>query len=315
MSVAGAKKLLALVGPTAVGKTEYSLRIAERFDCEIISGDSIQVYRGMDIGTAKASAAERARVPHHLIDILEPDQPFSVSDFKRLAERAIEDIHSRGKLPFIVGGTGLYVESVCYDFRFDEGGIDLDFRREQAEYAEQYGAEALHDKLKQVDPITAERLHPNDRKRIIRALEMVHLSGTRMSDHLSAQSGVSPYDLCLIGLTMDRGSLYERIEQRVDRMMEQGLIDEVRQLLDRGFHRGMTSMQGLGYKEIAAYLEGETTLEQAVALLKRDTRRFAKRQLSWFRHMRDIHWIDLSKDEIFYAHSGPINDIIAGKFY
>lgn len=306
-------KLLVLVGPTAVGKTSLSLRLAELYDCEIISGDSMQVYRGMDIGTAKASQEERRRVPHHMIDIHEPDYPFSAAEFQSEVKRCIRDIHARGKLPFLVGGTGLYIEAVCYDFQFVEGGVDEAFREEQRQYALRHGAEALHAKLMEVDPVTAARLHPNDQRRIIRALEIAHVSGKPLSEQLDGQKKQSPYELCIIGLTMERQLLYKRIEDRVDAMIEQGLVEEVRGLLERGCTPGMVSMQGLGYKEIVAYLQGDCSLEEAVELLKRNTRRFAKRQLSWFRHMKDIFWVDVSDSTKFSAHFRQINDIIAGK--
>ncbi|MCZ8513092.1 tRNA (adenosine(37)-N6)-dimethylallyltransferase MiaA [Paenibacillus filicis] len=306
-------KLLVLVGPTAVGKTKLSLKLAQDLQAEIISGDSMQVYRGMDIGTAKASPEELAAVPHHMIDIHEPDHPFSVAEFQERCIRLIAEIGARGKLPFIVGGTGLYIESVCYDFQFSEGGMDEAFREEQRLYAETHGAEALHGRLREVDPETAERLHPNDQRRIIRALEIAHLTGERLSDQLKVQKKTTPYELCIVGLTMDRDLLYKRIEDRIDLMIEQGLVDEVRGLLDRGYSTDLVSMQGLGYKEIAAYLTGQGTLEEAILLLKRDTRRFAKRQLSWFRRMKDIEWVDVSDLANFSTHYEEVRAIIAGK--
>ena len=307
------RKLLVLVGPTAVGKTKMSLEIAKQFRCEIISGDSMQVYRGMDIGTAKASPEERAAVPHHMIDIHDPDYPFSVAEFQERAERLIGEISDRGHLPFIVGGTGLYIESVCYGFQFSEGGADEAYRRELNDYADRYGEEALHDKLKQADPPSAEKIHPNDRRRTIRALEVLRLTGMPLSEHLNRQKKESPYELCIIGLTMDRDFLYKRIEERIDAMMEDGLVDEVRSLLDRGYSTDLVSMQGLGYKEIAGYLLGHYSLSDAVEMLKRNTRRFAKRQLSWFRRMKEIQWVDVTEPN-FFEHLATIRAIIAGKF-
>jgi tRNA dimethylallyltransferase len=304
--------VLVLIGPTAVGKTAISLEIADRWNAEIISGDSMQVYRGMDIGTAKATPDERARIRHHLIDIRDPDEPYSVSDFQKMAREAIADIHSRGKLPFIVGGTGLYIEAACYDFRFTSAGVDHRLREELRRVAETEGPEALFARLRQADPETAERLHPNDVKRVIRALEIHAATGIPLSRHLAGQSRRPLYDLCIICLTMDRQKLYKRIEQRVDQMLEQGLVDEVRALLARGYTRDMVSMQGLGYKEIAEYLEGLCTLEEAVERIKRDTRRFAKRQLSWFRHMRGVHWVDVTDEERMASHLREIHAIIAG---
>lgn len=307
-------RLLVLVGPTAVGKTALSLEIARAFDCEIISGDSMQVYRGMDIGTAKVLPEERAGIRHHLIDIRDPDEPFSVSDFQREARAAISDIQARGKLPFIVGGTGLYIQSVCYAYEFHEGGADPAFRARMHAFAEAHGNGALHRKLAEIDEETAARLHPNDVRRIIRALEVYEQTGMTMSQLLAAQTRESPYRLCMIGLMMERDKLYDRIEQRVDEMIRQGLVEEVRRLLDRGFDASMTAMQGLGYKEIAAHLRGELSLPEAIDLLKRDTRRFAKRQLSWFRRMPDIHWVDVTDAEKKEEHLRTISGIIAGKF-
>lgn len=310
----GKPRLLVLLGPTAVGKTNLSLQLAERWNGEIISGDSMQVYRGMDIGTAKATPEERALVPHHLIDILDPDDPFSVAEFQQRAARLIAEIDGRGKLPMLVGGTGLYIESLCYGFEFVDAESDETFRRELNEYAEAYGDEALHKRLSEADPATAERLHPNDRRRIIRALEVHKMTGKPLSQHLAGQKKESPYECCFIGLTMDRDKLYRRIEQRIDAMLEAGLVEEVRRLLRAGYTRDLVSMQGLGYKEIAAYVEGELSLEEATVLLKKSTRHFAKRQLSWFRHMPDIHWIDMTDPKNFFENLSIIHGILAGKF-
>ncbi|MCZ8521467.1 MULTISPECIES: tRNA (adenosine(37)-N6)-dimethylallyltransferase MiaA [Paenibacillus] len=308
------RQLLVLVGPTAVGKTKLSLTLAKEYNAEIISGDSMQVYRGMDIGTAKASAEELALVPHHMIDIHDPDHPFSVAEFQERSTALIEEISGRGRLPFIVGGTGLYVESVCYDYRFSESGSDEAFREEQQAYADTYGPEALHERLRAVDPASADRLHANDVRRVIRALEIFHVTGERWSDQLGAQRHrESPYELCIIGLTMDRALLYKRIEERIDTMMRQGLLEEVRGLLERGYDGAVVSMQALGYKEIVGHLQGRYSLEEAVELLKRDTRRFAKRQLSWFRHMKDIAWVDVSNLAEFSTHLDKIRDIISAK--
>ncbi|WP_281887141.1 tRNA (adenosine(37)-N6)-dimethylallyltransferase MiaA [Paenibacillus sp. YYML68] len=305
--------LLVLVGPTAVGKTKLSLTLAKQYNAEIISGDSMQVYRGMDIGTAKAAPEELAAVKHHLIDILEPHEPFSVAEFQERCTSLIQDIGARKRLPFIVGGTGLYVESVCYDFQFSEVSSDEAFRSEMTDYAQSHGAEALHARLAQVDPESAEKLHPNDQRRIIRALEVHHVSGERLSEQQKRQTKVSPYQLCIVGLTMDRALLYKRIEERIDLMLEQGLIDEVRGLLELGIPSSSTSMQGLGYKEIVAYLEGRASLDEAVDLLKKNTRHFAKRQLSWFRHMKEIEWVDMSQLEDFTTQLDAVRAIISTK--
>lgn len=307
-------KLLVLVGPTAVGKTKLSIEIAKAFACEIISGDSMQVYRGMDIGTAKINAEEMGGVPHHLIDVLNPDEPFSVALFQDWCRRLIPEIRSRGHLPFIVGGTGLYVESVCYEFQFTEAQADEAFRAREQAFAEEHGAEALHAKLAAVDPKSAARLHPNDVRRVVRALEIFHLTGTTLSAQLERQNKQSPYELCIIGLTMDRQMLYNRIERRIDEMLGLGLVEEVSALLRQGYTRDLISMQGLGYKEIAEHLEDGLPLAEAVDKLKRDTRRFAKRQLSWFRHMQDIAWIDVGGGENFSGILAAAHAIIAGKF-
>lgn len=307
-------KLVVLLGPTAVGKTRLSIELAKAFSCEIISGDSMQVYRGMDIGTAKITREEMQGVPHHLIDVLEPDEPFSVALFQEWCGQLIPEIHARGRLPFIVGGTGLYIESVCYGFQFTEASADEEFRARQQQIYELEGPEVLHAKLAEVDPKSAERLHPNDVRRVIRALEIYHVTGEPLSASLERQKKESPYELCLIGLTMDRQMLYNRIEQRIDEMVASGLVEEVRQLLERGIPRDTISMQGLGYKEIAEHLEDEVPLEAAVYKLKRDTRHFAKRQLSWFRHMKDISWIDVGNGQNFQSIFKDAQAIIAGKF-
>ncbi|MFR9708946.1 tRNA (adenosine(37)-N6)-dimethylallyltransferase MiaA [Paenibacillus sp. MB22_1] len=307
-------KLLVLLGPTAVGKTKLSIELARDLSCEIISGDSMQVYRGMDIGTAKITKEEMGGIPHHLIDVLDPDEPFSVALFQEWCRKLIPEITERGHLPFIVGGTGLYIESVCYEFQFTEAGADEEFRARQQAFAETYGVQALHAKLAEVDPKSAERLHPNDVRRVIRALEIFHITGETLSSQLEKQQKQSPYELCLIGLTMDRQMLYKRIERRIDEMLRLGLVDEVRGLLRKGYSRDAVSMQGLGYKEIVEHLVDGVPLEAAVEKLKRDTRRFAKRQLSWFRHMKDINWIDVGDGENFSGILEAAHAIIAGKF-
>ncbi|MFC3746482.1 tRNA (adenosine(37)-N6)-dimethylallyltransferase MiaA [Paenibacillus sp. GCM10012306] len=308
------RKVLVLLGPTAVGKTKLSLAIAKAYGAEIISGDSMQVYTGMDIGTAKISQEEMEGIPHHLIDIHDPKDAYSAAEFQEQGRRLIEEISSRGKLPFIVGGTGLYIESLCYGFRFSEAVADEAFRKEQEDYADEHGALALHARLAAVDPVSAERLHPNDRRRIIRALEVFHQTNITQSDSLAGQKKESPYELCLVGLTMDRKILYKRIEDRIDAMLADGLISEVQGLLDQGYDRSLVSMQGLGYKEIAAYLAGELTMDEAVTLLKRDTRRFAKRQMSWFRHMKDIQWIDVDAEPSLDEHVERFREFITNSF-
>lgn len=309
--------LLVLVGPTAVGKTALSLQIAKAFNAEIISGDSMQVYHRMNIGTAKLMPEEREGVPHHLIDICEPEHPFSVSEFQSLCTDKIQEIHSRGRLPFIVGGTGLYVESVCYGYKFQEIGASNEFREEMRAFAREQGAKALHDRLVEVDALTAAKLHYNDEGRVIRALEVHHLTGKPLSivqEQARGDDKKSPYRLCIIGLTMERAELYQRIEQRVDIMLADGLVEEVSSLLQEGVPREAISMRGLGYKEIAAYLAGEVEYREAVDILKRDTRHFAKRQLSWFRHMKELEWINMGEGSKNNELFPQICAIIAGKF-
>ncbi|WP_166241613.1 tRNA (adenosine(37)-N6)-dimethylallyltransferase MiaA [Paenibacillus turpanensis] len=302
--------LLVLVGPTAVGKTALSISLAKQWNAEIISGDSMQVYRGMDIGTAKISPQEMQGVPHHLIDIHSPDEPYSAAEFQSGAEQLIADITARGKLPFIVGGTGLYIESVCYGYQFTDVQQDETYRAEMNDLADAFGTERLHELLLEADPNAAGRIHPNDRKRLIRALEVIRQTGKPLSKQDEKKNKESPYNLCLLCLTMDRAQLYARIETRIDQMVQLGLLEEVRNLLQSGYSSELPSMQGLGYKEIAAYLEGNVTLPDAVALLKRNTRRFAKRQLSWFRHMGDMHWIDVTPPSSEEERLDQINTII-----
>ncbi|GEN34878.1 tRNA (adenosine(37)-N6)-dimethylallyltransferase MiaA [Aneurinibacillus danicus] len=309
------QRVLAIVGPTSVGKTALSLELARRFRGEIISGDSMQFYRGMDIGTAKATEEEREEVPHHLIDIRDPDEEVTVAEFQRLCADLIARINARGKLPIMVGGTGLYVQSVLYDYRFSSAGEDKAYRQELMAFSETHGREALHARLAAIDPETADRLHPNDVKRIIRALEVYHVTGTPMSQY-QARSEESPYDLLLLGLTMDRARLYERINRRVDLMIAEGLIEEVEGLLAKGYDASLRSMKALGYKEIIEYLEGRTTREEAIELVKKRTRNFAKRQLTWFRAMKDIVWFDVTpihKDALMSTYEA-IYETVAGKF-
>lgn len=287
--------LLVILGPTAAGKTEVAIETALRFHGEIISGDSMQVYRGMDIGTAKPTMEERRGVPHHLIDILDPDQAFSVADFQARVEALIPEIAARGKLPILAGGTGLYLRAVTTEYTFTETHTDWDLRRRLAEEADRLGEESLHRRLAEVDPIAASKIHPNDRRRVIRALEVYYQTGEPISSLQTAEAGKSKWDLLLIGLTMDRDLLYRRIEQRVDRMVEDGLVEEVRHLLLSGHSRDLFSMQSLGYREIASYLKGEIPLEEAIALVKRNTRRFAKRQMTWFRRDEGIVWLELGE--------------------
>jgi tRNA dimethylallyltransferase len=300
--------LLVIVGPTAIGKTALSLQLAERFQGEILSGDSMQVYRQMDIGTAKASLAERARIPHHLIDIIDPDTPFSVQEFQRLAQAKIEEIHLHRHLPILVGGTGLYVESITHRYVLPHVPEKAEIRKRWQAYAQTEGAEALHAQLRRVDPLSARRLHPHDQRRIIRALEVTEMTGIPFSQ--LKRRAVSPYHLWWIGLTMPRERLYERINQRVDEMITAGLVAEVAALREKGFHPGLTAMQAIGYKEMMSYFAGEMTLLEAIAWIKKRTRHFAKRQLAWFRRLPEINWFDVTKEGVF----AEIERWVAGKF-
>lgn len=285
--------LIILTGPTAVGKTALSIALAKAVNGEMISADSMQVYKGMDIGTAKVTKAEMAGIPHHLIDILEPDEDFHVVEFQRLAKEALRDIHARGKLPILVGGTGFYIQALLYDIDFSENDADTGYREQLEELAKAQGVEALHDMLRRVDPEAAAQIHANNKKRVIRALEYYEKTGEQISKHNAEQHAKSsPYRYAYFVLNDDRQRLYKRIEQRIDEMMAAGLVDEVKRLRDSGCKRGMVSMEGLGYKEILAYLDGECTLEEAVYVLKRDTRHFAKRQLTWFKRERDVIWLN-----------------------
>ena len=284
-----------MAGPTAVGKTAASIQLAKSVGAEIISADSMQVYRQMDIGSAKIMPEEMDGVPHHLVDVLEPEEEFNVVRFQSLAKEAMEKIYAAGKIPLIVGGTGFYIQALLYDIDFTENDGDDSFRKELEQTAEEMGSETLHRQLREGDPASAEQIHPHNKKRIIRALEFYHQTGQRISEHNETErQKESPYQYAYFVLTDDRAKLYERIDRRVDQMMEDGLLDEVRGLKERGVSRTSTAMQGLGYKELYAYLEGEMTLEEAVRIIKRDTRHFAKRQLTWFKRERDVVWADRS---------------------
>ena len=307
--------LLVLVGPTAVGKTQVSLRLAEELDGEIVSADSMQVYKFMDIGTAKPTPEERRRIPHHLLDVCLPNEAFSVARYQRLAWDAIEDIHRRGRLPILTGGTGLYVQAVIDGLNFPPQPADKQYRAQLQAMANTEGAEAVHRLLQEIDPETAARLHPNNLRRVIRALEICRLTGRPMSAHLAEEPRRKPpYNLHMYGLTRDRSELYERINQRVDEMIAAGLLDEVEGLVKMGFAEGKTALQALGYKEILAYLRGLRTLDEAIDLLKRDTRRYAKRQLTWFRRDHRIRWFNLSEtsvEQVIAAISQGMTKVLA----
>ena len=287
------KPLIILTGPTAVGKTKASIGLAKAVDGEIISADSMQGYRHMDIGSAKIKPEEMEGIPHHLIDVLEPDDEFHVVKFQQLAKKAMRKIWERGHIPIVTGGTGFYIQALLYDIDFDENEKEDACRKELEAYAREHGAEALHEKLALVDPASAEMIHPNNIKRVIRALEFYEQTGKRISEHNETQrQRESPYAFAYFVLTDDRAHLYERINRRVDQMIEEGLVNEVQALKDKGYTKQLVSMQGLGYKEILDYLDGNCTLEEAIYTIKRDTRHFAKRQLTWFKRERDVIWIN-----------------------
>ncbi|MDO4307731.1 MAG: tRNA (adenosine(37)-N6)-dimethylallyltransferase MiaA [Eubacteriales bacterium] len=291
--------LIVLTGPTAVGKTKLSISLAKAVHGEIISADSMQVYKYMDIGSAKILPDEMQGVPHHLVDVLKPEEEFHIVRFQEMAKEAMDRIYAKGRIPILVGGTGFYIQAVTRDIDFTEASQEDGYRRELEELAEKEGAESLHQMLAEVDPVSAEEIHANNVKRVIRALEFYHQNGTPISAHNQEQKEhLSPYNLAYFVLNAPRPLLYERIEQRVDAMMKNGLLDEVEGLKARGYHRGMVSMQGLGYKELLAYLDGEYPLEEAVRILKRDTRHFAKRQLTWFRREKEVIWVN--KEEFAY---------------
>ncbi|MDA8234147.1 MAG: tRNA (adenosine(37)-N6)-dimethylallyltransferase MiaA [Clostridia bacterium] len=288
--------LIIIVGPTAVGKTAVGIELAKLIKGEIISGDSMQVYKYMDIGTAKPTMEERKGIPHHMIDILEPDEDYSVAVFQRNTEQLIPEIVGRGRLPILAGGTGLYVRSVTDRYNFTEFSVDQEYRMGLEQEAGEKGNQVLLDRLREVDPTTAARLHVNDLRRIIRALEVYHFTGQPISSYQDAHVNPEPkYNLAMFGLTMERQELYNRIDRRVDLMVEHGLVEEVRELLNRGYSPNLTSMQGLGYKEIVAFLEGQYDIDEAIRLLKRNTRHFAKRQLTWFRREQRIQWLNVEK--------------------
>lgn len=284
--------LVVILGPTATGKTEVGIQVALRLGGEVISADSMQVYKYMDIGTAKPTLEERQGITHHLIDVVTPDQDFNAALFQKYARHHIHDIITSGKVPILVGGTGLYIRAVIDPYSFNLAGVDQVYRMRMQEGARQYGRDWLHRQLAAVDPQTAARLHPNDVKRVIRALEVFKLTGQTLS-HEPGGKRESSYNLIVFGLSRPRDQLYSLIERRVDRMIEQGLVNEVSQLLQWGFGRHLKSMQSLGYKEVAAHLAGELDFGEAIDMLKRNTRRFAKRQLTWFRHEHRINWLEL----------------------
>ena len=294
-------KLVIIAGPTATGKSDSAVELAKRIGGEVISADSVQVYKGLDIGSAKISTAEMQGIPHHLIDVLEPEEPFNIAVFQQMAKEAMKGIYERGNIPIICGGTGFYIQSVLYDIEFSSEDGDHGYRHE----LEKKTPAELDEMLKEIDPLSCESIHENNIKRVIRALEFYHETGRPISDHNAEQRARKPaYDARFFVLTDERSVLYGRIDRRVDKMIEAGLVDEVRALKERGVPRMSTSMQGLGYKEIYSYLSGECTLDEAVYTIKRDSRHFAKRQITWFKREPDAIWIDRS------AFADPAKEMI-----
>ncbi|WP_067838358.1 tRNA (adenosine(37)-N6)-dimethylallyltransferase MiaA [Amphibacillus sediminis] len=281
--------VIAVVGPTAVGKTSLSVELAKRFNGEVISGDSMQIYRGMDIATAKITEAEKASIPHYMIDIKDPSEPFSVAEFQQLVQKHITAIHAKNKVPIIAGGTGLYIQAALFDYHFANDKRDHDYHDKIEAEIKENGVDLVYARLQRIDPEQAAKIHPNNTRRLVRALEVYEQTGKTMTELQADQPNHSRYKPTLIGLTMDRAQLYQRINQRVDLMLESGLIEEARYFYQRGLENAQ-SMRAIGYKELIPYFKGEYDLEEAVTLLKRNSRRYAKRQYTWFRNKMDVDW-------------------------
>lgn len=290
-------RLIVIAGPTASGKTALAIELAKLLDGEIVSADSMQVYKYMDIGSAKPTAAERNEIPHHLIDFIEPDAEWSVADYTESAHKKIAEIVSRGKMPIMAGGTGLYINSVVNDVSFGKVDVDYKIRNELQEIADGHGSEKLLEMLHEIDPVSAGKLHPNNVRRIIRAIEFYRTTGVPISEHQAlTKQTESRYNPVMFLIDWDRDILYERINRRVDMMIENGLLDEVKRLMDMGYTKDLNSMQGIGYKELIDYFNGECSLDKAVELIKQSSRRYAKRQLTWFRRDDRIHHLDANGD-------------------
>lgn len=303
------ERLLVIVGPTAVGKTEISIQLAKQFNGEIVSGDSMQIYRGLNIGTAKVTEDEMEDIPHHMIDIKDPHESFSVTQYQQEARTIITNINERGKLPILVGGTGLYVHAITHDYQFTNIGSDDAFRQEMEAFAERYGNDALHEKLQHLDPKSYATIHPNNRRRVIRALEVIERTGKPFSNFQTKREK-SIYDAIFIGLTMDREVLYERINTRIDKMIEKGLLNEVRHLYEKNLICTQAA-QAIGYKELFLYFDGELSKEEAILLLKRNSRRYAKRQYTWFKNKMNITWFDMTRRQ--NKKNQEIMKYVAGK--
>ncbi len=297
--------IVVIIGPTAVGKTKYAIRVAQNLNGEILSADSMQVYKHMNIGSAKPTEEELATVRHHLIGEVDPLQEWSAAEYQKEAKSRINQMLSRGKLPVICGGTGLYVNSLIYDMDFSLAKEDERLRKELQLLADSMGGQALHNRLKKADPAAAERIHPNNIKKMIRAIEVSETAGKGIPAFDGVFTKAGDYDCIMIGLNMDRQVLYNRIEQRVDAMIEAGLVDEVRMLLARGLTEDDNAMKGIGYKELIGFLQNEYSLEEAVKKIKQNSRNYAKRQMTWFRRYDNIKWFDLT-DEVDFEQSGRI---------
>ena len=292
------RPMVILTGPTAVGKTELSINLAKMINGAIISADSMQIYKYMDIGSAKIMPHEMQGIKHYLIDELMPEEEFNIYRFKQMAMEALDEIYASGQIPIVVGGTGFYIQGLLYDIDFTKQDADDDYRKQLEEFANINGAHALHEKLKDIDPVSYETIHENNVKRVIRALEYYKQTNEPISKHNEEEKQKeSPYNFAYFVLNDVRENLYSRIDKRVDIMMEAGLLDEIKALKKRGCTRDMVSMQGIGYKEMLKYLDGDYTLEEAVEKVKQESRRFAKRQLTWFRREKDVIWIDKDKYE------------------
>lgn len=304
------KLLVVIVGPTAVGKTEIAIEVAKNIDAEIISADSMQIYRYMDIGTAKPTLEERQGIIHHMIDIINPDEKFSAADFQARAKEYIKNVYRRNKIPLLTGGTGFYINSICYNYTFSNAQKDDSFRKLLQKQARQYGNQYLYKKLQKLDPIAAQKIHPNNLRRVIRAIEVCIKTGKPFSYYEEkTKKQESQFDLLMYGLTRPRDELYQRIDERVNNMINAGLITEVQKLLKMGYSPELNSMQGLGYRQIINYLYGKTTLSEAIYLISKDTRHYAKRQYTWFLRDKNIVWLNVSKEGKEKIISNIVNDI------
>lgn len=302
------EKVIIIVGPTAVGKTKLSIDLAKRLNTEVISGDSMQVYKGMNIGTGKVTETEMENIPHHMLDILHPDEAFSVAEYQRMVQQKINQINNTDNIPLLVGGSGLYIQAVLYDYIFSEQKRDETLTKELEKRMEAEGNLVLYNELKQLDPNQAAAIHPNNKRRLIRALETYYTTGKTMSERHAKQQHTPIYEHVLIGLEMDREQLYNQINQRVDQMIEHGLIEEVTYLYEQNYEHTQ-AMKAIGYKEIIPYLKGETDLETAVSLLKRNSRRYAKRQYTWFKNKMNIQWYNLSEKKYDTIVEEIMNDL------